>query len=324
MNSMTSPRISVIIPVYNVAPYIERCLDSVVAQTYQNIEVIIVDDCGSDNSMELVNRFIISHAADWKILSHEHNRGLSAARNTGVSQADGDYLFFLDSDDELPPQAMQWFVNYLLLYGDSDFLIGDYLIEGNYKFRKLSVPQTMLEGTISIMDAFLRGEWYVMACGKLIKRSFFVRHNLWFVEGRLHEDELFSFQLALSASRIILLEEPVYTYIIREGSITVAPKEKNYIDQYWIIEEKIRLIEKNKKLFNVLSPETYIMFMLFLFASSISYSNLSVAKKKVFMKWVRREASLLAFKKMSVKSKCKRVMLMLPNCLFYKVAKVLA
>lgn len=117
------PLISIIIPVYNVAPYIEKCLETVISQSYENLEIILVDDCGSDNSMDIVRDFCSSHIGNFVLLNHERNRGLSVARNTGVKHAKGDYLFFLDSDDELPKDAIRNFVQYLNKHGDADFLI---------------------------------------------------------------------------------------------------------------------------------------------------------------------------------------------------------
>ena len=96
------PKISIIIPIYNVEPYIEDCLQSVMRQTYRGMmECILVDDCGTDNSMKVAEQLIkiYNGPIDFKVLHHEHNRGLSAARNTGIDAACGDYVYFLDSDD---------------------------------------------------------------------------------------------------------------------------------------------------------------------------------------------------------------------------------
>ena len=95
-------RVSIIIPVYNVEPYIERCIESVLCQTYRELEVILVDDSSPDCSMDLARKCIDNsnrNKLDIIHLRHDHNLGLSAARNTGIEAATGDYLFFLDSDD---------------------------------------------------------------------------------------------------------------------------------------------------------------------------------------------------------------------------------
>ena len=97
-------KLSIIIPVYHVAPYIEDCLRSVMRQTYQGaMECLIVDDCGTDDSMAIAERTIATYEGPivFQVLHHERNRGLSAARNTGTLAAKGDYLYYLDSDDEI-------------------------------------------------------------------------------------------------------------------------------------------------------------------------------------------------------------------------------
>lgn len=92
---MYNPKISIIVPVYNVSQYITKCLDSIYGQTYKNIELILVDDCGSDDSMTIVQDYLASHASiDAHIISHKKNRGLSAARNSGMEKASGEYVYF--------------------------------------------------------------------------------------------------------------------------------------------------------------------------------------------------------------------------------------
>ncbi|MFK1787357.1 glycosyltransferase family 2 protein [Bacteroides fragilis] len=86
--------VSIIVPIYNVAIYIERCMQSIVYQSYRNIELILVDDCGEDCSVDIAEKFLIQNKFSYKLLRHERNMGLSVARNTGVKNAVGDYLFF--------------------------------------------------------------------------------------------------------------------------------------------------------------------------------------------------------------------------------------
>ena len=119
-------KVSVIIPVYNVALYVERCLLSVLNQTWQDLEVLVVNDCTPDNSMEIVRRVVVGHprGAMVRVLEHEVNRGLSAARNTGIRAATGDYLYFLDSDDYLPSDSMSRRFCDRQLQGDRGRLLG--------------------------------------------------------------------------------------------------------------------------------------------------------------------------------------------------------
>lgn len=121
-------RVSVIIPVYNVEPYIAACIQTVMRQTYQGeLECILVDDCGTDNSMEIAEKLISDYQGpiEFRILHHEHNRGLSAARNTGTAASKGDYIYFLDSDDEISPNCIELMANVVLKHPQVEVVQGD-------------------------------------------------------------------------------------------------------------------------------------------------------------------------------------------------------
>lgn len=237
-------RFSIIVPVYKVEKYILSCLNSIVVQTYSNIECVIVNDDSPDSSMDIVNSFLAGYSGNvvFKIVEHQQNKGLSAARNSGIKEASGDYIFFLDSDDELLPNAMQEFSNLIERYGDVDFLIGSIEVLGNFTYKPLH-SYVYLASNENIVNAYLCGDWFVMACGKLIRRDFFIHNNLWFKVGILHEDELFSFHLAMCASSMISTDKIVYKYIIRNTSITANKNEKNYRDFLWIVSENVKMVE---------------------------------------------------------------------------------
>lgn len=122
---MYTPKVSIIVPVYNVSQYITKCLDSIYEQTYQNIELILVDDCGSDDSMIIVHGYLTSHVSiEAHIISHQKNRGLSAARNSGIEKASGEYIYFLDSDDYITPDCIEALVK-PLYHKKYDVVVGD-------------------------------------------------------------------------------------------------------------------------------------------------------------------------------------------------------
>ena len=223
-------KISVIIPVYNVAPYIAACLQSVMRQTAQAaLECILVDDCGPDNSMEVVSETLKSYKGpvDFKIVRHTQNRGLSAARNTGLAAATGDYIYFLDSDDEITPDCIER-LSAPLQKESFDLTIGECRIEGG------SLPGVALqlpEGTVlrdrEILHAYRLQQWYMMSVNKLYRTAFLRSNALQFKEGILHEDELWSFQIASLATSLAVITHETYIYKLRQGSITtntVSPK----------------------------------------------------------------------------------------------------
>lgn len=236
---MDKPLISIIVPVYNVGPYVEDCIRSVMRQTYDGkIECIVVDDCGTDDSMAIVDRLILEYNGPilFKVLHHEYNRGLSAARNTGMEAAIGDYLFFLDSDDELTndcvkkliePLEKEW---YDIVLGDLRTLGSDKL----YSDLKLKLPNnTVLHGK-DIINTY-RVKWNIMAQNKLYRTGFIRQFHLSFLEGLVHEDELWSFQVAYLASSLYVVLESTYLYRIRFGGLSSLSKGERKVKNYSII-----------------------------------------------------------------------------------------
>lgn len=119
---MSGPLVSIVVPVYNVESYIEECLQSVCSQTYENLEIICVDDVGNDRSMDVVRSFAVKDCRI-KIIEHDKNKGLAEARNTGLEHVSGDYVFFLDSDDWLSIDAIEKFVRSAKV-GEPDIVVG--------------------------------------------------------------------------------------------------------------------------------------------------------------------------------------------------------
>lgn len=217
---MNSIKISIIIPVYNVAPYIQACLKSVKSQTYKNIEVIFVDDCGTDNSIALATEFLAGcKGINYQILHHAQNGGLSAARNTGLKAAKGEYVYFLDSDDVLTEDALGKLMK-PLEDQHYDLVVGDYVTYPNpVTSSMLVLPEGPVMGQKNILRTYAQGLWYVMAWNKLCSREFLMENNLFFEEGLLHEDVIWTFKVACKAASMYVVKQPTYIYSIREASI---------------------------------------------------------------------------------------------------------
>lgn len=216
-------KISIIIPVYGVEPYIEDCLKSVASQVYEGeMECIVVDDRGPDRSMEIVQRFINDYRGSicFKIHTREKNGGLSAARNSGIRVATGDYVYLLDSDDEIAPDCISSLAK-PLEHNDYDFVIGDYRTVGtDRQFQKLALEDNSNYLGREILKGYVNGLWYQMAVNKLYNLDFLRKNNLQFEEGLIHEDELWSFHVACVADSMFAVRKELYIYKIRENSIT--------------------------------------------------------------------------------------------------------
>lgn len=252
------PLVSIIIPVYNVETYIEKCMLSVLNQTYSHIEAIIVDDCTPDNSIEIAQKVITRYSGkNVRILKHATNSGLSAARNTGIKEATGDYIYFLDSDDEITIDAIEVLVS-LLKNKRLDFVLGgvkqvypnfvDYILPKSIKNR-------ILESNKSIRDSFFEGKWNLMAWNKLVKKDFILENDLFFEEGIYHEDNLWSFQLAIFANSMGLTDAVTYIYYINQGSISTSIKQKNIDDLVFVLSLIIDLSKKYNIIKDVLCLE---------------------------------------------------------------------
>ena len=223
-------KVSVIIPVYNVAPYVERCLLSVLNQTWQDMEVLVVNDCTPDNSMEIVRRVVAGHPRGTmvRILEHEVNKGQSAARNAGIRVAIGDYLYFLDSDDYLPLDCIEKLIELAILY-QVDFVTSRHQ---NVESDKLGgiYPRSfpgLYESNKQVLEAYLKERWDVLCWNKLIKRDVVTNHRLYFKEGIVHEDDLWTFQLASCAKNLYISDAVSYYYVKRPGSTMTAPSMHN-------------------------------------------------------------------------------------------------
>lgn len=221
--------VSVIIPVYNVSAYIERCIHSVMNQTYTNLECILVDDCGTDDSVAKCERMIDEYEGPirFKVLHHEKNRGLSAARNTGTDAAIGDYILYVDSDDEITHDCIEKLMAPVLIDGSIEMVMGN--AEWIYETPTLQSPQVPKHGGEELRDnTAIRHCFFDRKCiekaawNKLISRDFIRNHGLSFKEGVLWEDAVWMFYVMKHLSHLFLIKDVTYLYTKRLGSITAS------------------------------------------------------------------------------------------------------
>lgn len=231
-------KVSIIIPVYNVSKYLVRCLDSVVAQTFHDIECILVDDCGKDDSMAIAEKYIKNYQGtiSFKLLHHEQNRGLSAARNTGIDAAHGDYLYFLDSDDAIIPETIETLLKLFEKYPDIVFAQGNILAEdGNissYGLKK-SIPE--YSNNHEELQRIMLSEITTVAWNRLIKRDYVLQHRLYFPEGYFTEDMYWGYFITKYLTAAAFTQKGLYVYYINEGSMMTSPANhlKWYISRIW-------------------------------------------------------------------------------------------
>lgn len=233
-------KVSIIIPIFKVEQYIERCVCSVLNQTYRELEVILIDDCSPDHSLDIAKQVVEksekSRDLNFVYLKHEKNRGLSAARNTGIKAATGDYFYLLDSDDEITTICIERLVSLAQKYNNVDIVQGNtWCNKDSYKwldyssrnFPEFTSHKEWIRKQFVNIDDKYKECVPVIACNRLFRREWFVNNNLWFKEGIIHEDEHWRVMFWKYIDSIAFTKVFTYNYYIREGSIVTKNKTKD-------------------------------------------------------------------------------------------------
>lgn len=246
--------VSIIVPTYNVAPYITKCLHSVASQTYRGaMECLVVDDCGTDDSIAIAEKFISEYTGDiqFRIVHHDRNRGLSAARNTGTSHASGEYLYFLDSDDWLTEDCIERMMECVEKHPGVELVIGSAydvfpdvtLTPAWYNPDPKSVPEFTDDRNVIRRLNLNFSSLPVTAWNKLVKRSAVLEHDIYFVEGLLNEDVMFDCLLGKHIKTMAVCFTPTYYYLRRSDSLNtpehVIKSDKSFLTTAGLILDNI-------------------------------------------------------------------------------------
>lgn len=245
------PFVSVIIPIYNVERYLRQCVDSVLEQKLDNIEIILVDDGSPDSCPSICDDY--ANKYDEIKVIHKKNGGLSSARNEGIRAAKGEYLIFMDSDDWWNPEID---VQEILLEVQQNqdvemFLFTSYdYVEGQGMFKRNEHCNLKHLRTDSVKnyyeDLLNNGNLEVSACTKILKKEFIAHHKLYFKEGLLSEDNQWMLRLLRVLKSVYVIDKELYICrTTRQDSITHTIKKKNIEDLLTIIDESIMYYKNN-------------------------------------------------------------------------------
>lgn len=226
-------KISVIVPVYNVYDYLDKCLASLVNQTDNDFEVIIVNDGSTDNSQEIIDKYV-SENANMKAFIKE-NGGLSSARNFGISKASGDYVLFLDSDDYYEPDTIE--ILKKEANSDYDIIVFKMFIDDKDGIKKSKDEMAGFIYDESISPAKRLLLYNPSACDKMFKRSLF--DNISFIDGRYYEDLGTIPLLAVYTDKIKFTEYYLYHYLKRENSIMNRTNYNSKIEDIFFIVNRV-------------------------------------------------------------------------------------
>lgn len=219
------PYFSLILPCYNVAAYVERCVRSICSQGFDDYEIILVDDGSTDQTPALCDALAVQHAGVRVI--HKENGGLSSARNAGLAAASGQYVWFVDSDDWIEPDALLR-LHQASCEGSPDVVkFGYFRVQGQEAEVQSSMQPGLYEGETQLealrREAFCAAGRYILsAWSHVYRRTFLLAHGLTFVSERIigSEDYLFNLAALLHVQRMQVIAQPLYSYELRGGSLT--------------------------------------------------------------------------------------------------------
>ena len=226
---MSNPLVTVVIPIYNVEAYLDRCIESVVSQTYRNLEIILVDDGSPDNCPVMCDAW--AKRDDRIRVIHKVNAGLGMARNTGIDHASGEYIFFFDSDDYVDPQTVESCVTLaeresaeVVMFGSNDAYE-----DGRIVRNEISPKKTVYRGT-EILQELLPGLFTyrmgfgISACMKMFRTDVLLSSRIRFMSERevISEDAFFMLELFPAISAVAILNENYYYYYKRINSLTAT------------------------------------------------------------------------------------------------------
>lgn len=239
------PLVSIIVPVYKVEKYLKKCVESILAQTYKNFELILVDDGSPDCCPAICDSY--AEKDDRVTVIHKKNGGLSDARNVGIAIAKGDFICFIDSDDYVSENFLQLLLM-MILKVDADMAICNYLaVDENGNSIEESNAHLPIKDECITPQEFIQeycgkyGWYYVIACNKIYKRELF--ENVKYPVGKQHEDAFVIHHLVNECNKIACVKMPLYFYVQRKGSIMSQISVRNMdlgealIDQYRFAKE---------------------------------------------------------------------------------------
>lgn len=280
-------KFSIIVPIYNVEEYIDKCVSSLLNQTYKNIEIILVDDGSPDGCPEKCDQYALQ---DNRIkVIHKKNGGLSDARNAGLRIAKGDYIIFVDADDYIEHDACERLIPFTEKM--PQIIVADAKVEGRNEDLTHIRADAMMSGEQYLLEAYRVNKAPMAAWLNIYNRKYLLENDLWFKKGILHEDDQFTPRALLKAEKVVVSNQLFYHYIIRENSITTRKDKRKNADDFYatcceleLIYKQISNKELKKYLLNSLADKYLSLFQsgaLYRYGSAYLHKDLVVRNAKM-------------------------------------------
>lgn len=246
-------KVSAIIPVYKVETYVERCVRSLMEQTLQDVEFIFVDDASPDGSMDIVRRLTAEYGREVHILVHEKNKGLPAARNTGLAAAKGEYIYHCDSDDFLEKTMLEEMVR-AAEAASADYVYCDYCLDFGTGARALQNPSFSEAGTM-LAEGFLSGAMKFNVWNKLVRRDCY--EGISFPEGHSMGEDMTMIMLAARSSRPVRVDKALYHYnAANQNALTSSMSPEKLSDIRFNVERTLAFLSGE----DIPDKESYLAF----------------------------------------------------------------
>ena len=270
------------IPVYQSVDCIKQSMESALSQSYSSIEFLIVDDAGHDGTIDIIRDLQTSHprGKDIRIVSHTDNLGVSKSRNEIIEKAQGNYLYFMDSDDIIAPNTISLLMQNILQY-DAEIVFGSYeKIETSGKRTVYQYPSLQLLEKDALASFAYRKYAGIQAsaCNYLVKTSLLRENHLRFIDTNYWEDLVFTFDLVTFISRAVLLPDITYTYLCREGSLSHYQQRKK-ISKDEII-KNVKAINHLKQTSSILYNKVYFPHRCFNIVMTDFYMACNILKRR--------------------------------------------
>lgn len=281
-----NPLVTVSIPIFKCEKFIIRCLESVKNQTYKNLEIILVNDCTPDNSMILIKNFMEANQdLNIRIIEHKENSGLSVVRNNGIKAGTGEYLFFLDSDDEITLDCIQLLVENAKKT-DAQIIIAQnrWINTFDNTTKDFGFPtiaeKKYYDNNLEIFSVYSKGGFPSSSWNKLFKRDFIIGNQIYFVPGLFAQDELWFFHLLLKTDTLAIIDDITYLYYLHGESVIFNRKKRNFENYLTILEYLTQSYKEEKH------PElkTMIKSKIALFKEMVLVMQWKALKDKEYLK----------------------------------------
>lgn len=284
INEKSDELVSIIVPVYKVECFIGDCIQSVINQSYNNIELILIDDAGGDSSIDIAKELLSASTTTWRVISNKVNRGVSYCRNIGVQESQGNYIFFLDSDDYISKDCIAAHVRESELSG-ADMVFGSFVYVSDGKITPTHWCYNDQDVcTTNPLLSYIANRANTMPCNRLIKKQFYKTSKIEFIEGIRHEDEPWSFSLIIRASKISFISNITYYYRQWSGSFM----HMTGFDQFrakCLFRHLLNCTQEsyNFDIWKIKEFRTWYARLIFYFCCKVLNSRLSRKDKKQFL-----------------------------------------